>query len=78
MLFSLWHALPACLRHQNAFQAYVAWHSAAMGEKKSFHLGTQILRRFLYSTYMWHISSDSGRTLQALTGKTTSARSLCN
>lgn len=54
---------------KNAFQAYVAWHSAVMGERISFYLGTQILHRFLYSSYMWHISADSGKTLQALTGK---------
>ena len=35
----------------------------------SIHLGSMILHRYLCSPYMWHISSDSGRTFQALSAR---------
>lgn len=54
---------------KNAFQAFVAWRTAVIGESISLYLGAQILHRFLYSPYMWHISSDSVRMHHALGGK---------
>jgi len=54
---------------KNIFQAYVAWRTAVIGERISLYLGSKILYRFLYSPYMWHISSDSARLHQALSGK---------
>lgn len=40
-----------------------------LGERISLYFGSEILYRFLYSSYMWHISSDSGRMHQTLSGK---------
>ncbi len=51
---------------KNVFTVYVMWRVARIGELMSLHLGDAMLHRFLCSPYMWHISSDSTRTLSAL------------
>lgn len=53
---------------KNVLSAYVGWCTGSIGERISFSLSTKIVSKFLYSPYMWHISSDSARMHQVLTG----------
>ena len=54
---------------KNAAQACVMWRISRLGEIMSLELGEQMLRRYLYSPYIWHIASDSARTATALGGR---------
>jgi ABC-type multidrug transport system fused ATPase/permease subunit len=54
---------------KNVAQACVMWRVSRLGEFISLELGEQMLRRYLYSPYIWHLSSDSARTATALGGR---------
>lgn len=54
---------------KNIIQALVLWKVTRLSDVMSMELGEQILRRYLFSPYLWHISGDSGRTFTALSSR---------
>ena len=51
---------------KNILTAMSSWKVAVFSENVSREIGAEIMRRFLYSPYRWHLSSDSAATFQAM------------
>ncbi|WP_304736807.1 ABC transporter ATP-binding protein [uncultured Desulfovibrio sp.] len=51
---------------KNALSALVAWRSSMLAERVAAHVGLNIMRRFLYMPYDWHLSSQSSRAMTAM------------
>ena len=51
---------------KNILTAISYWKTARYSEDVSREVGAEIMRRFLYSPYRWHLSSHSGTTFQAM------------
>ena len=51
---------------KNVFSALVAWRAAMLGEAVAAHVGTNIMERFLYMPYSWHLSAQSSQALTCM------------
>jgi len=51
---------------KNIVTAFSGWKSAIYSENVSREIGAEIMRRFLYSPYRWHLSTHSNVTFQAM------------
>jgi ABC-type multidrug transport system fused ATPase/permease subunit len=51
---------------KNIFSAICNWKTASFSENVSRDIGSEIMRRFLYSPYVWHLSDQSAATFQAM------------
>lgn len=51
---------------KNALSALVAWRSSMLAEQVAAHVGLNIMERFLYMPYDWHLSSQSSRAMTAM------------
>jgi len=51
---------------KNMMTAFSNWRTAVFSEDVSRGIGTEIMQRFLYSPYRWHLSSNSTATFQAM------------
>jgi len=51
---------------KNLLTAMSSWKVAVFSENVSREIGSEIMRRFLYSPYRWHLSSHSAATFQAM------------
>ena len=58
--------LVACTVIKNGLSALVGWKSAILGEDIAFIAGNSIMRHFLYSDYMEHMTGNSSAMFQAL------------
>lgn len=51
---------------KNLLSALVAWRAAMLGEAVAAHVGTNIMERFLYMPYSWHLSAQSSQALTCM------------
>lgn len=51
---------------KNVFSAVVFTQGSKVGEDIGLHAGNTILRHYLYSSYLWHLSSESASMFQTL------------
>ena len=51
---------------KNIATAISQWKTASFSENVSREIGSEIMRRFLYSPYVWHLSDQSAATFQAM------------
>lgn len=51
---------------KNALSALVGWRSSMLAERVAAYVGLNIMERFLYMPYDWHLSSQSSRALTAM------------
>ncbi|MBQ9405261.1 MAG: ABC transporter ATP-binding protein [Desulfovibrio sp.] len=51
---------------KNVFSALVAWRSAMLGERVAAHVGANIMERYLYMPYSWHLSAQSSQALTCM------------
>ena len=51
---------------KNILTALSSWKMAVFSERVSQEIGSEIMRRFLYSPYRWHLSSQSAATFLAM------------
>ncbi len=51
---------------KNILTALSHWQTAVFSEQVSSEVSDEIMRRFLYSPYRWHLSSQSGRIFQVM------------
>lgn len=51
---------------KNMVSWLTAKYTALLGEKISIDIGSEIMSHFLYSDYMWHLSSESNTTFQRM------------
>jgi len=66
---------------KNISSAACYWKSSSFSEKVSQEIGSEIMRRYLYSPYLWHLSNQSRATFQAMGWRsylTTMVHSLLN
>ena len=61
---------------KNLLSALVAWRSAMLGEAVASHVGTNIMERFLYMPYSWHLSAQSSQALTCMQWRFNLGRSL--
>lgn len=66
----------ACTVIKNGLSALVGWKSAVLGEDIAFIAGSSIMRHFLYSDYMEHMTGNSSAMFQALSCKSSLGISL--
>lgn len=63
------YVVVSCIAIKNILSAIVSWKSAVLGEDIAFHTGSCIIKNFLYSDYMRHMTGDSAAMFQALNWK---------
>lgn len=51
---------------KNLLSALVAWRAAMLGEAVAAHVGTNIMERFLYMPYSWHLSAQNSQALTCM------------
>lgn len=51
---------------KNTLSALISWHSFMLAERVAAHVGLNIMERFLYMPYDWHLSSQSSRAMTAM------------
>lgn len=67
-LFVLWACVVpiGLIILKNILSALVAWHSSMLSERVAAHVGLNIMERFLYMPYDWHLSNQSSRAMTAM------------
>lgn len=68
----------ACTVIKNGLSALVGWKSAVLGEDIAFIAGSSIMRHFLYSDYMEHMTGNSSAMFQALSCKSSLGQYVVN
>jgi ABC-type multidrug transport system fused ATPase/permease subunit len=54
---------------KNFVAAVLTWYSARLAERISYFFASLLMHRYLYSSYMWHISGKSGGLMMAMSGR---------